>query len=58
MAKKHKQRDDKKVIKKQASPPVQDQSKDGKSEPESGSENPFDFGGLPQRNLKKNLGCG
>lgn len=22
------------------------------------SENPFDFGGLPQRDLKKNLGCG
>ncbi|MBS1491684.1 MAG: hypothetical protein JSS93_14245 [Bacteroidetes bacterium] len=21
-------------------------------------ENPFDFGGLPQMNLKKNLGCG
>jgi hypothetical protein len=21
-------------------------------------ENPFDFGGLPQRELKKNLGCG
>jgi hypothetical protein len=20
--------------------------------------NPFDFGGLPQRDLKKNLGCG
>jgi hypothetical protein len=22
------------------------------------SENQFDFGGLPQRDLKKNLGCG
>ena len=22
------------------------------------SEKPFDFGGLPQRDLKKNLGCG
>jgi hypothetical protein len=22
------------------------------------SEKPFDFGGLPDRNLKKNLGCG
>jgi hypothetical protein len=21
-------------------------------------EDPFDFGGLPKRNLKKNLGCG
>lgn len=23
-----------------------------------GKEEPFDFGGLPQRDLKKNLGCG
>jgi hypothetical protein len=22
------------------------------------NENPFDFGGLPKRDLKKNLGCG
>ncbi|HEY5747469.1 MAG TPA: hypothetical protein VIU12_15425 [Chryseolinea sp.] len=22
------------------------------------TEDPFDFGGLPKRNLKKNLGCG
>lgn len=22
------------------------------------SENPFDFGGIPARDLKKNLGCG
>lgn len=22
------------------------------------TENPFDFGGLPKRDLKKNLGCG
>ena len=22
------------------------------------TENPFDFGGLPNRDLKKNLGCG
>lgn len=26
--------------------------------PEEGTDNPFDFGGLPQRDLKKNLGCG
>jgi hypothetical protein len=58
MAKKHKQRDERKVIKKQAPPPVDDQSKDTKSETEPEPENPFDFGGLPQRNLKKNLGCG
>jgi hypothetical protein len=25
--------------------------------PETEKENPFDFGGLPDRNLKKNLGC-
>lgn len=25
---------------------------------ESESDEPFDFGGLPARNLKKNLGCG
>lgn len=29
-----------------------------KEEPTSEQENPFDFGGLPQRDLKKNLGCG
>jgi hypothetical protein len=23
-----------------------------------GQEEPFDFGGIPQRNLKSNLGCG
>ena len=27
-------------------------------EQETGAEKPFDFGGLPDRNLKKNLGCG
>ncbi|WKZ59503.1 MAG: hypothetical protein QY309_16770 [Cyclobacteriaceae bacterium] len=25
---------------------------------EETTENPFDFGGLPNRDLKKNLGCG
>lgn len=25
---------------------------------ETSEENPFDFGGLPARDLKKNLGCG
>jgi len=25
---------------------------------EQGDEKPFDFGGLPDRDLKKNLGCG
>lgn len=28
-----------------------------KKKEESGDEKPFDFGGLPVRNLKKNLGC-
>lgn len=27
-------------------------------EPSDGKEKPFDFGGLPERDLKKNLGCG
>ncbi len=27
-------------------------------ETETDIEKPFDFGGLPDRNLKKNLGCG
>jgi hypothetical protein len=26
--------------------------------PDVDPENPFDFGGLPERDLKKNLGCG
>jgi hypothetical protein len=26
--------------------------------PKSDDEKPFDFGGLPNRDLKKNLGCG
>lgn len=29
-----------------------------KGEDEGGQGNPFDFGGLPARDLKKNLGCG
>jgi len=28
------------------------------SQPDRESENSFDFGGLPDRDLKKNLGCG
>jgi len=27
-------------------------------EKDKADETPFDFGGLPNRNLKKNLGCG
>jgi hypothetical protein len=29
-----------------------------KPTPEPENETPFDFGGLPQRDIKKNLGCG
>jgi hypothetical protein len=29
-----------------------------KAEEPEPQENPLDFGGLPQRDLKKNLGCG
>lgn len=29
-----------------------------KQQEEPAQEDPFDFGGLPKRNLKKNLGCG
>lgn len=32
-------------------------TEDPKSRPEEES-NPFDFGGIPSRDLKKNLGCG
>ncbi|HWA34337.1 MAG TPA: hypothetical protein VG737_09425 [Cyclobacteriaceae bacterium] len=28
------------------------------SPPRQDDEKPFDFGGLPERDLKKNLGCG
>lgn len=34
--------------------PKQESATAEKTEPE----NPFDFGGLPSRDLKKNLGCG
>jgi hypothetical protein len=36
-------------------------TKDDKKPPvleKTENENPFEFGGLPDRNLKKNLGCG
>jgi len=31
--------------------------KTSSSKPEFPEDSPFDFGGLPARNLKKNLGC-
>lgn len=49
MDKKKKPKEDKQISEvppKQAEPPVKEEEK------------PFDFGGLPQRDLKKNLGCG
>ncbi|HEX5170744.1 MAG TPA: hypothetical protein VFW11_16335 [Cyclobacteriaceae bacterium] len=33
-------------------------AKDLKEENESREENPLDFGGIPDRKLKKSLGCG
>lgn len=41
-------------VKKEAKP-VPPKEKD---EPQQDDEKPFDFGGLPDRDLKKNLGCG
>jgi len=41
--------------------PKKVKTKDGKKPPileKPEDENPFEFGGLPNRNLKKNLGCG
>jgi len=45
-----KKKDEKKNLKKVA-PPIAKQDQEEKAEG-------FDFGGLPQRDLKKNLGCG
>lgn len=41
----------------QRKPPIE-KSNLKKEESTPDSENPFDLGGLPQRDLKKNLGCG
>lgn len=40
--------------------PKKEKSKEKKSNPkiDQEEEKPFDFGGLPDRDLKKNLGCG
>jgi hypothetical protein len=46
--KKGKKKENKAVVKPADTQPKQD----------ADSENPFDFGGLPYRDLKKNLGCG
>jgi hypothetical protein len=44
----------KKPVKKPAPKP----SKSSQSGSTEEKENPFDFGGLPSRDFKKNLGCG
>ncbi len=45
-----------KSAKKKKSPPPSDKSL--KEEKEENESKGFDFGGLPDRDLKKNLGCG
>jgi len=47
----------KKKAKKTESKLVKEVKKDLPEETNSIPEKPFDFGGLPDRNLKKNLGC-
>jgi hypothetical protein len=44
--------------KKKGTKPDQKKSKPAPSQPDETNENPFDFGGLPNRDLKKTLGCG
>lgn len=39
-------------------PQVREQEKKQPPEKEAQKDDAFDFGGLPDRNLKKNLGCG
>jgi hypothetical protein len=51
----------KKRIKKQkeTDPKSKEEQKPNSQHPtEDAEEKPFDFGGLPSRDLKKNLGCG
>jgi hypothetical protein len=55
MTKKQKQSQTKKARKKDSFPSSRPTPA---PEEKTVSENPFDFGGLPQRDLKKNLGCG
>jgi len=44
--------------KRQSSIPKKSSPKESKTEQAPEVEKEFDFGGLPQRDLKKNLGCG
>jgi hypothetical protein len=53
MAKVNKSQKEKEVIKKEKLVKVK-----ASSNPPDKDEKPFDFGGLPSRDLKKNLGCG
>jgi hypothetical protein len=46
-----------KITKKEKKPGLPKQPENGELE-SSEEEKPFDFGGLPPRDLKKNLGCG
>ena len=39
-------------------PQASQESQTPEDPPADQDSNPFDFGGLPDRNLKKNLGCG
>lgn len=52
----------KKLTKKKATRPDKPQDlrskKDATDDKDDLNEKPFDFGGLPNRDLKKNLGCG
>jgi hypothetical protein len=45
------------MSKKQASKKVKEKDKKQPPPEEAEKDKPFDFGGLPGRNLKKNLGC-
>jgi len=47
-----------KKLKKQRSTKEKPLATEGKTEPVTEKEKEFDFGGLPMRDLKKNLGCG
>lgn len=44
--------------KKEKIPKKEKEEKKASSLPKQEQEKPFDFGGLPQRDLKKSLGCG
>lgn len=46
------------MSKKKEGKKAKDKSKKQPPEQEADKDHGFDFGGLPERNLKKNLGCG